>query len=208
MTNAALAVTDSLAPAAPRPERRRRRLTLVPGLKRRRFTGALVSLVLLVVVAVASILAINISVSRQQYSVVSLRAQQADLESKNGALNESIENNEAPQTLAAKARKLGMVYSSSFGVVDVNTGKISGNPKPTTGNENIGPDVPAPLAPKTRAAVAPTVEVKRVKESQSSMEGRDLNGGTVPAPSQKKAPEPKKAEKKPASSAPGHSKKN
>jgi hypothetical protein len=148
--------------------------------------------IVLLVASVATILGINISVSKQQYALVSLRAQQADLVGQNQRLKEEIDNQQAPQVLAAKAKDLGLVNSSKFAVLDVSNATISGDATPVDANGAVTQSVPVPLPLKTRAAVAPTVEVQKVKESQTSMAGKNLNGGTIPAPSQKSTtPTPK-----------------
>ncbi|GAA1349355.1 hypothetical protein [Falsarthrobacter nasiphocae] len=181
MTLAAAAV--SAAPLPERAERESHSLAVVPGIAPRRYRGLFIAAVLLLVASVGCILGINITVSRQQYSLVELKNEQTALQESNAALQETLDNAEAPQVLAAKAQKLGLVNSTSFSVVDVKTGKITSNQAVTQAEGSL-PAIAAPLAPRTKAGVDPTIDAQRVKETQTGVSGADLNGGTVPAPAQ------------------------
>ncbi len=189
MTNAALAHTESLASLSE--ESQPRSFVLVPGIRPSKIVPAFAAALLLLGVCVATILGINISVSRQQYDLVSLRAQQAELTGQNQKLKEQIDNEQAPQVLSSKAQKLGLVHSSKFAVLDVNKGVISGDTTPVASGAPGTETIPAPLPLKTRAAVGPVVSLEKVQETQSSASGRDLNGGSIPAPRQKPAPSAK-----------------
>lgn len=184
MAHAALAVRERRAPEALRVSAPP--LTVIKsGVQRQRNRGLLAVAILLLLGAVAGILAINISVSRQQYSLVSLRAQQTQLQAENSRLAEKVDDAQAPQVLAAKAQKLGLVNSTTFAMLDLSTGEIKGTMTPAQDSASVPTTVPAPLAPPTRAAIAPTVDSRKVAESQASVDTKSLNGGTIPAPAQK-----------------------
>lgn len=116
-------------PSGP-PGRRRTPLSVVPaGPASSRVPFAVFSCAALVAALVA-VLMLNISVSGSQYELVSLRGEQVVLSHQNQSLTQRLEDAEAPQNLAVRAAELGMVASPTFGMVDVDSGKVAGNPEP------------------------------------------------------------------------------
>ncbi|UNK44702.1 hypothetical protein [Arthrobacter sulfonylureivorans] len=115
--------------ASPRQAPRRTPLSVVPnGPARKRVPFALFCFTVLVL-ALGSVLVLNISVSSGQYKLVELRNEQVSLAQANEKLTQQLENNQAPQNLAAKAADLGMVTSPSVGSIDLGSQKVAGKPK-------------------------------------------------------------------------------
>ncbi|NOJ59824.1 hypothetical protein [Arthrobacter sp. 260] len=180
-------------------------LSLVPaGPARRRIPFAVFSMLALVG-ALVTVLMLNISVSSSQYELVELRNQQIALAQENQALTQQMEDQQAPQNLAAEARELGMVASPGFGAIDVDSMKITGTPEAATkGGEPLAliaaPDVstssnaaagaPAADSSAEDEPAAPAAEEPEVAEAEEPVvqseqpQAIELNGGSIPAPQQ------------------------
>ena len=129
-------LSDPAPPAEERAGSTRAPLSVVPGRARRqRFSTVVLSLVALVV-ALASILVLNIQISGGQYRLVELRAQEQALSQQNEALTQDLEFYNAPQNLAVMATDLGMVPAQDSGTVDVTNGTVEGDPMPAQPQEN------------------------------------------------------------------------
>jgi hypothetical protein len=210
--------------ASPRQAPRRTPLSVVPtGPARKRVPFALFCFTVLVL-ALGSVLMLNISVSSGQYKLVELRNEQVSLAQANEKLTQQLENNQAPQNLAAKAAELGMVTSPSVGSIDLGSQKVSGKPKAAEPGaapellvaqpENPGHQpaakheaakkssdavaakpaaqsaVAAEAAAADKAAQQKTAEQKTAEQNTAEKkaaqkdEGKQLNGGSIPAPKQ------------------------
>ncbi|MET4061349.1 hypothetical protein ABIB35_002919 [Arthrobacter sp. UYP6] len=197
------------APAAPAP-RRRTPLSVVPATKRRRRAPVVIFCFIALILGLGAVLLLNISVSSGQYQLVQLQNERTELAQRNEALTQQLENHQAPQMLAAQAADLGMVTSSTFGSIDLQTLAVTGNPVPA--EEGTLPPVliPAPdvltqpIAPAAPAQPEPATESARSAEAREAAEAAepapagpagavpapveqeaDLNGGTIPAPVQR-----------------------
>lgn len=205
------------APAAPAPPAPRRRtpLSVVPAAKRRRRAPLVVFCFIALILGLGAVLLLNISVSSGQYQLVQLHTERTELAQRNEALTQQLENNKAPQVLAAAAADLGMVTSATFGSVDLQTLAVTGNPTPAEegappsvliGAPNVltQPIAPAGAAPapavdeSARAAEAREAEAAAQAAAAAAEPGEpagaepapaeqeaDLNGGTIPAPVQR-----------------------
>ncbi|MCC9193135.1 hypothetical protein LOC59_05650 [Arthrobacter sp. zg-Y916] len=193
-------------PEAPAP-RRRTPLALVPAAARRRRVPVAALCFAALVVGLAAVLVLNISVSSGQYQLVQLQNQRTELAQKNEALTQQVENHMAPQVLAAAASDLGMVVSPSFGTIDLQTLAVDGSPEPA--KDGARPEsllglpqvLTQPVTPAQPAAAEPEKNVRAAEEkadntpaaAESAEEAvpapapaeEDLNGGTIPAPSQR-----------------------
>jgi hypothetical protein len=190
--------------AAPRPAPRRTPLSVVPsGPTRKRVPFAVFCFTVLVL-ALGSVLVLNISVSSGQYKLVELRNEQVSLTQANEKLTQQLENNQAPQNLAAKAAELGMVTSPSVGSIDLQSLKVSG--KPEAAEPGAAPDllVAQPEIPglqpvdkggaekdkdgaasaEESAQSAAAAEAAAAEEAAEKEAGKQLNGGSIPAPKQ------------------------
>jgi len=192
------------APEQPAP-RRRTPLALVPAAARRRRVPVAALCFAVLAAGLAAVLILNISVSSGQYQLVQLQNQRTELIQKNEALTQQVEHHQAPQVLAGAAAELGMVVSPTFGTIDLQTLAVTGDPEPA--KEGTGPgtlvELPQvltrPVTPVQPAAPEPA-ENARAAEQDSAPAAADpapvpapapeaaepdLNGGTIPAPSQR-----------------------
>ncbi|MDN3481685.1 hypothetical protein QMA10_07075 [Arthrobacter sp. APC 3897] len=199
------------APSAPAP-RRRTPLSVVPAaVQRRRRAPVVILCFITLILGLGAVLLLNISVSSGQYQLVQLQNERTELAQRNEALTQQLENHQAPQVLAAEAAELGMVTSSSFGSIDLQTLAVTGDPVPAEEADAPAVLIPAPnvltqpVAPAVPAAEAPAPVVESARaaeereaaaaESAAAGEGEpepapavqesDLNGGTIPAPVQR-----------------------
>ena len=188
--------------------RRRTPLALVPAAARKRRVPVAALCFAVLAAGLAAVLLLNISVSSGQYQLVQLQNQRTELLQKNEALTQQVENHQAPQVLAAAAAELGMVASPSFGTIDLQTLAVTGDPEPAKeGTKSEGliglpqvltqPITPAqaqpaePAEPNARAAqeresaAAPAPAEAEAEAPAPAAPEADLNGGTIPAPSQR-----------------------
>ncbi|MFD1212741.1 hypothetical protein ACFQ36_11915 [Arthrobacter sp. GCM10027362] len=153
---------------------RRTPLSVVAGVPARRRVPFVLFCFAVLVAALGCVLMLNISVSGGQYEIVELRGKQVSLEQQNEKLTQQLENNRAPQNLAASAAKLGMVVSPSVGSIDLEKMKVVGKPKAadagTAPNRLVArPEVPGqtpPAARQKRADAAANAE-KEAKAQQA-----------------------------------------
>ncbi|WP_104054699.1 MULTISPECIES: hypothetical protein [unclassified Arthrobacter] len=198
------------APAAPAP-RRRTPLSVVPAVRRRRRAPVVIFCFIALILGLGAVLLLNISVSSGQYQLVQLQNERTELAQRNEALTQQLENHQAPQVLAAEAAELGMVTSSTFGSIDLQTLAVTGDPVPAEEVEALPALIPAPnvltqpVAPAvttTEAEAAPVAESARAAEEREmagaeqtageaeaepapALQEADLNGGTIPVPVQR-----------------------
>lgn len=201
-------------PAAPgnpahREERKSRTpLSVVRSMPRKRRAPFVVLCFAMLAVALVAVLVLNISVSTAQYQLVELRAKQSTLTKQNQDLTQQVQNFEAPQNLAAKAKDLGMVASTVKGQIDLSTLSVTGKATPAVKGATEGAVIPAPAVPgqlivvppastgeplasrkpaaeTPPAAAAPAAEAPAAAAPARQASAAELNGGTVPAPQQK-----------------------
>ncbi|MET1154391.1 hypothetical protein [Arthrobacter sp.] len=202
-------VRGSAAPAgrpgpSPRQAPRRTPLSVVPNSPARKRVPFALFCFTVLVLALGSVLVLNISVSSGQYKLVELRNEQVSLAQANEKLTQQLENNQAPQNLAAKAADLGMVTSPSVGSIDLGSQKVSGKPKAAEPGaapellvaqpENPGHQPAAKAKTETKssdaAAAKPTAKSAAAAEAAAADKAaqkddtRQLNGGSIPAPKQ------------------------
>ncbi|CAL8897442.1 hypothetical protein KVA01_13770 [Kocuria varians] len=180
----------------------RRPLSVVPrraGGRSRVSTGVMCALAL--AAALVGILLLNIQITQGQYELTDLTGQERALSQENEALTQDIEANSAPQNLAARANDLGMVSAKEVGSVDLASGSVTAPSAVAEKTDSQNILVPpakmkgSDAAEKNRAAAEERAE-KRAKEeadkktaereaAQKADDARDLNGGSIPAPSQR-----------------------
>ena len=218
--NTARALDWSPAPARPVPvrpaatpaPRRRTPLSVVPAVRRRRRAPVVIFCFIALILGLGAVLLLNISVSSGQYQLVQLQNERTELAQRNEALTQQLENHQAPQVLAAEAAELGMVTSSTFGSIDLQTLVVTGDPVPAEEVEALPALIPAPnvltqpVAPAVTTAeevAAPVAESARAAEEREmagaestaageaeaepapALQEADLNGGTIPVPVQR-----------------------
>ncbi|WP_312178656.1 hypothetical protein [Arthrobacter sp.] len=197
---------EAPVPQSPEP-RRRTPLSVVPAAARRRRVPVAALCFVVLAAGLIAVLLLNISVSSGQYQLVQLQNQRTELVQQNEALTQQVENYQAPQVLAAAASDLGMVSSPSFGTIDLQTLAVTGEPEPA--KEGAKPEsliglpqvLTQPVTPP-QAKAAEAEENARAAERRASapvpapaetpektpapaVPDADLNGGTIPAPSQR-----------------------
>ena len=195
-----------LSPGVPSgPQRVRTPLSIVPAQRKRRRAPFAVFTLLVLAVALGAILMINISVTSTQYDLVQLRSQQTALSQENEALVLEIEGKEAPQNLAAAATKLKMVSSPTFGTIDLDSKKVTGDPVPATEGAkpevliaapDLTPDQPAPVpaaadaepaeaTPPATGGVADGIEQSATDRADAAEAAAAADAaGTIPGPLQ------------------------
>ncbi|MBG6218028.1 cell division protein FtsL [Arthrobacter sp. CAN_A6] len=176
-------LSGSSALSAPRPSglrpgggaapRTRTPLSVVPARPAKRRVPFVVFSFVALVAALVTVLMLNISVSGTQYELVQLRGQQIALSQENQALEQKIENREAPQNLAAAATKLGMVGSPTFGSIEIDSLKVTGSPEAATKTDGPLALIPAPDL---------DIQMERMPETVAAT-GTEA-AGTIPGPEQ------------------------
>jgi hypothetical protein len=162
--------------------RQRTPLSVVPApTRRRRIPFALVCCVPLLL-ALAAVLFLNIRVSAGQYELVTLHNTQIDLSQENQSLTQQVENQRAPQNLAAKAAELGMVAAPSSGTIDLNTMQVAGKPQPAPSADKPTERIAAPeLSGSNRAA---TQDAQKASGQQPAGTGTAQESGTTDSTAQ------------------------
>jgi hypothetical protein len=93
-----------------------------------------VGLVLAVVVTgVLGILVLNTKINENAFQLDSLRTQQATLDQQEQELDQHIADISSPNSLAAAARRLGLVPSGTPAFIKLPDGRVLGVPQPATG---------------------------------------------------------------------------
>lgn len=180
----------------------RRPLSVVPRRAARRSrVSTVVMCTLALAAALVGILLLNIQITQGQYQLTELTGQQRALSQENEALTQDIEANSAPQNLAARANDLGMVPAKDVGSIQLGTGAVTAPSAPAEKTDAQNILVPPAQMKGSDAAEANRIAAeeraeKRAKEeadkktaqrkaAQKADESRDLNGGSIPAPSQR-----------------------
>lgn len=131
--------------------RQRTPLAVVPAPIRRTGRGFVALCVGILVVALLAVLVVNISVSNRQYDMVGLKNEQLDLTQTNERLRQQVEHLEAPQNLAAEAKRLGMVRPGDIAAIDLSTGRVTGAATSAGEEDRPGGLVAAPSGPDAQA---------------------------------------------------------
>ncbi|MDN4173028.1 hypothetical protein QWY28_08755 [Nocardioides sp. SOB77] len=135
----------------------RARLTVVPS---RRVRAARVPFVMLVTAVllggVVGLLLFNTQMQQASFAATALEQQAGNLAAREQTLSMEIERLRDPQTIAARATRLGMVVPTAPTFLDLDTGEVHGTTTPA-GPENSLPINPAPPVLPAVLAPAPTV---------------------------------------------------
>lgn len=181
-------------------------LAVVAGAPARRRVPFAVFCFAALVVALATVLVLNISVSSGQYELVKLKSDQSALNKANQDLTQQVQNAQAPQNLTIKARELGMVSATSTGQINVEAGTVAGNPTPAAKTDKPLPIIAAPAVPGFvkpveakpadaapnaaapaggPAAGSPAAQAPANKPEVPAAPPVELYGGSIPSPLQK-----------------------
>jgi cell division protein FtsL len=150
------AASRNLPAGAPGEGRKSRTpLSVVRTIPQKRRAPFVVLCFAMLAVALIAVLVLNISVSTAQYQLVELRARQSTLTKQNQDLTQQVQNFEAPQNLAAKAKDLGMVASTVKGQIDLSTLSVTGKATPAVKGGSEGAVIPAPAVAGQLIVVPP-----------------------------------------------------
>lgn len=191
-----------MTPPAPHPGESsgstRAPLSVVPNRARRRRVSTVVLSLLALVLALATILVLNIQISGGQYRLVELRAQEQALSQHNESLTQDLEFYGAPQNLAVMASDLGMVPAESSGTVDLTDGTVEGDPQPAQPEEDhtilvdhahqTGSEAADRAAQRAEDRAREKAEQEREdaeRRERRAAEPADVDGGSLPAPQQR-----------------------
>ena len=127
----------------------RARLAVVPRARQKAAPripfAILVGLVLLG--GVAGLLLFNTHMQKNSFMITDLEAQATALHAKEQSLRMELDELRDPQRLADRALAMGMVPPDSPAFLDLRTGRVLGNPNPSTGVNSFGIDAPAARKP-------------------------------------------------------------
>jgi cell division protein FtsB len=97
-----------------------------------------VALVLaVVVIGVLGILVLNTKINENAFRLADLRDRQATLDRQEQELNQHIADQQSPNSLAAAARRLGLVPSGTPAFIKLPDGRVLGVPQPATGTPSV-----------------------------------------------------------------------
>ena len=176
-------------------------LSVVPARARRRRVSTVVVSLIALVVALATILVLNIQISGGQYRLVELRAQEQALSQQNEALTQDLEFYNAPQNLAVMGADLGMVPAQGSGTVDLTDGTVEGDPLPAQAQEDheilvdhahqTGSEAADRAAQRAEDRAREKAEQEReeareqARRDEAAATGTQSNGGSLQAPQQR-----------------------
>ncbi|MEE1620295.1 hypothetical protein ACQ3I4_11520 [Zafaria sp. Z1313] len=182
--SAALAAVPTAPPVAAPEAPARTPLSIVPAAVRNRRMPFIALCFSVLLAALASVLVLNVQVASGQYELVALRGTEQTLAQENEALAQQVQNLEAPQNLAARASKLGMVVPGAVASIDLGTGKVSGVATPATEDTTVTSNVARPEAPQTglpKAKAPASVPAAAAPEHAGSADATDPSGAEAPA---------------------------
>jgi len=97
-----------------------------------------VALVLAIVITgVLGILVLNTKINENAFRLDHLRTRQAALDQQEEQLNQQLADQESPNSLAAAARRLGLVPAGTPAFITLPDGRVLGVPQPTNGTPSI-----------------------------------------------------------------------
>ncbi len=152
----------NVAPRVAQAALERARLSVVP---RRRTRAARVPFVTFVSIillgGVIGLLMFNTSMQQASFRETALQKQATDLGAQQEALQMELRGLNEPAHVAAAAEKLGMVLpTTAAGVLNLATGKISGDPQPASRTDRLPIQQPAPTRPGVLDPTPVKVKVK------------------------------------------------
>jgi hypothetical protein len=130
------------------------RLRVAPPVPVRAPRAPFVLLVLSVVIGgVLGILVLNTKINENAFRLQDLQNQQVALDQRQQQLSDDLAQRESPNSLAAQARRLGLVRADNPAYIHVPDGRVAGQPTPAlgtpsvTGGQNAPSDTGTPSAP-------------------------------------------------------------
>ncbi|MGO1182183.1 MAG: hypothetical protein ACTHZ5_10940 [Micrococcaceae bacterium] len=123
-------------------------------------------------VALLTVLMVNITISNRQYELVELRSSQQEITQANEALAQQVAHVSAPQNVASEAVKLGMVLPGATASIDLETGTVTGVATTATDENKPTGFVGAPTVASGQGtpAKAPAQEQAAASDTEASVE--------------------------------------
>ncbi|RDV10596.1 hypothetical protein DXK94_08730 [Arthrobacter sp. RT-1] len=156
-------------------------LSVVRSVPQKRRAPFVVLCFAMLALALIAVLVLNISVSTAQYQLVELRARQSTLTKQNQDLTQQVQNFEAPQNLAAKAKDLGMVASTVKGQIDLSTLSVTGKATPAVKGGSEGAVIPAPAVAGQLIVVPPASKGEPLENRKPAQDAPAAPPADVPA---------------------------
>jgi hypothetical protein len=157
------------------------RLRVVAPAPRRSFTGLALLCVALLGAGLLALLLLNISIGKGAYALTELQSQQRQLTIQQQALSQDVEDLGAPQNLAARAQKLGMVPAPNTAFVNVPGGKIDGDPAVA-----VAPPKPVKKKPATTTSAKDAKTAKTKDAKAKDTKAKDTKAKDAKPPAKKK----------------------
>lgn len=159
------------------------RLTVVPRVRTRAPRVPFMTLVSLVLVGgIVGLLLFNTSMQQASFAASSLENQADTLAAREQTLRMELDELRNPQRVATEAQAMGMVIPSAPVFLDLETGRTIGVRTPTTRENAINLDPPAPILPANLApeptivtVPAPTVEEQAATTDPATTQGDQKN---------------------------------
>lgn len=130
---------------------RRARLSLVPRPVVRSRAAKVPFVMLLSVILLAGVVGLllfNTSMQQASFRASALQAQANDLSARQEALEMSLQELRNPQRVATRAQAMGMVIPTAPpGMLDLDTGRVLGEPTPATAGHRLPLADPPPIRP-------------------------------------------------------------
>ncbi|NYE38488.1 hypothetical protein F4692_003636 [Nocardioides cavernae] len=143
------------------------RLTVVPRVRTRAPRVPFMTLVSLVLLAgIVGLLLFNTSMQQASFTASSLEDQADTLAAREQTLRMELDELRNPQRVATEAQAMGMVIPSAPVFLDLETGKTVGARTPTTRENALDLDPPAPILPANLAPAPVVVEVPAVPTTE------------------------------------------
>jgi hypothetical protein len=137
----------------------RRRLRVAPPLPvqvaRAPFVASLLGIVVL---GVIGILVLNTMINANQFRLNNLQTQQAGLDKQEQGLREKLAHQEAPGSLVAAAKCLGLVPAGSLAYIKMPNGTVVGVPAPASRTASVTHQPAADSDPSTAACIDAAME--------------------------------------------------
>lgn len=191
-------VAGGPAPAPGDAARERRPLSVAPAPRQRSAKGFVTACAAVLLLALITVLLVNITVANRQYELIGLKDQQLELTQANEALGQEAEHHRAPQNVAQRAVEMGMVLPGDVAAIDLGTGQVNGVATPAQEDDIPSDFVSSPTVSSGQAgedagaqdegaqdegAEGEGAESATAPEERPSFDSAALNGGTIPAPS-------------------------
>ncbi|PID54242.1 MAG: hypothetical protein CSB46_03665 [Micrococcales bacterium] len=134
------------------------------------------------VFGLASLLGLNIALSRGSYEIYAKQQEQTRLTEAEQQLTEELEVASSPARVASRARSLGMIQSSTPVFIRLSDGSVVGEGVPANGESAVPiADIPTARDPDVGDALAQRVSAATALQQQRAMEREVTSITAVPA---------------------------